>query len=102
MPVRPDYDDVVAAVRDEVQRLAELAESKGVPREGILIGGTGYGKETPGHLILLDHAGEFVDTGWPVLMALSTKSLVGERLAVEMVASINGTRAPSRPGDWIA
>lgn len=137
-PVRPDYDDVVAVVRDEVLRLAELAESKGVPREGILIDGTGYGKNTTDHLNLLDHVDEFVATGWPVLMALSNKSFVGESLGVElddrlvgtlaatavaaragaavfrahqvrptrqtveMVASINGTRPPARPGEWIA
>lgn len=137
-PFRPDYDDVVAATLAETTRLAELAEAKGVPRGGILIDGTGYGKTTPDYLLLLRHVRDFVDTGWPVLMALSNKAFVGEglgvdvterltgtlaatavaardgaavfrahqvretRQTVEMVASINGTRPPSKPGDWIA
>lgn len=137
-PVRPDYGDVVEAVREETVRLAELAEAKGVPREGIIIDGTGYGKNTTDHLQLLARVREFVDTGRPVLMALSNKTFVGESLdvdlgdrltgtlaatamaaregtaifrahqvlptrhTVEMIASINGTRPPTRPNEWIS
>ena len=137
-PVRPDYDDVVTSVRTAVVALAERAEAAGVPRGGILIDGTGYGKNTTDHLRLLRHVPDFVETGWPVLMALSNKTFVGETLdvgledrlagtlaatavaaragaavfrahqtlptrhAVELVASINGTRPPARTGEWIA
>lgn len=81
-PVRSDYEDVVRAVLDETTRLAELAESKGVPRSGILIDGTGYGKNTTDHLTLLARVQEFVATGWPVLMALSNKTFVRESLGL--------------------
>lgn len=82
-PVRSRYDDVVTAVLDEVLRLAELAESKGVPRGGILVDGTGYGKNTTDHLGLVARAPEIVAGGRPVLMALSNKTFVRESLDLD-------------------
>ena len=137
-PVRPEYADVVHTVLTEITRLAELSESMGVPRDAIIIDGTGFGKNTADHLALIRHTADFVDTGWPVLMALSNKTFVGETLGVgltdrlagtlaattlaavagaqifrvheveptrhtlEMVASVAGTRAPSRAMEWIS
>jgi dihydropteroate synthase len=79
-PVRSNYEDVVTTVLEETTRLAELAEAKGVPRGGILIDGTGYGKNTSDHLALVGRVDELVATGWPVLMALSNKTFVRESL----------------------
>lgn len=79
-PVRSGYEDVVATVLEETTKLAELAERKGIPRGGILIDGTGYGKNTTDHLVLVNRVSEFVATGWPVLMALSNKTFVRESL----------------------
>lgn len=92
-PFRPDYDDVVETVRAETTRLAELAESKGVAREGIMIDATGFGKDTRDHMRLVDHTSEFVETGWPVLMALSNKDFVGESLGVDLSDRLTGTLA---------
>jgi dihydropteroate synthase len=92
-PFRPDYDDLVETVRAEVVDLAERAAAAGVPRDGILIDATGYGKNTTDHLALLRHVGEFVATGWPVLMALSNKTFVGETLAVDLDERLVGTLA---------
>jgi dihydropteroate synthase len=92
-PVRPDYDDVVAAVLDYTVELAELAEARGVPREGILIDATGFGKNTVDHLALLRAVPRFVATGWPVLMALSNKTFVGETLGVGLDQRLAGTLA---------
>lgn len=82
-PVRSDYDDVMRTVLEETVRLAELAESKGVPRGGILVDGTGYGKNTNDHLALVARVPELVATGWPVLMALSNKTFVRESLDLD-------------------
>ena len=92
-PIRPDYDDVVAAVLDYTVELAELAEARGVPREGILIDATGFGKNTVDHLELLRAVPQFVATGWPVLMALSNKTFVGETLGVGLDQRLAGTLA---------
>ncbi|MEU8799574.1 dihydropteroate synthase [Spirillospora sp. NPDC048819] len=92
-PFRPGYPDVVAAVRTAVTGLAERAEAAGVPRGGILIDGTGYGKNTADHLLLLRHVREFAGTGWPVLMALSNKAFVSETLDVGPRDRLTGTLA---------
>ncbi|WP_232666045.1 dihydropteroate synthase [Pseudonocardia sp. TRM90224] len=92
-PFRPDYPDVVRAVFDHVLALAELAERRGVPREGIMIDATGFGKNTADHLTLLAHVKDFVDTGWPVLMAMSNKTFVGETLDVGLEGRLAGTLA---------
>ncbi|MEV5701767.1 dihydropteroate synthase [Streptomyces anthocyanicus] len=92
-PFRPDYPEVVAAVRTSVVELAERAEAAGVPRGGILIDATGYGKNTADHLLLLRSLREFTRTGWPVLIALSNKSFVGEMLDVELEDRLAGTLA---------
>jgi dihydropteroate synthase len=92
-PFRPDYEDVTAAVRAGVTELAELAEAKGVPRGGILIDGTGYGKNTADHLELVRHVRSLVETGWPVLMALSNKTFVGVSLGVDLTGRLTGTLA---------
>ena len=64
-----------------------------MPREGILIDGTGFGKNTADHLKLLAAVPRFVDTGWPVLMALSNKTFVGETLGVGLGERLAGTLA---------
>ncbi len=92
-PVRPDYADVVATVLDDTVRLAELAEARGVPRSGILVDATGFGKNTADHLALLRAVPRFVATGWPVLMALSNKTFVGETLGVGLDQRLAGTLA---------
>jgi dihydropteroate synthase len=92
-PVRPDYGDVVATVLDHTVRLAELAEARGVPRAGILVDATGFGKNTGDHLALLRAVPQFVATGWPVLMALSNKTFVGETLGVGLGERLAGTLA---------
>jgi dihydropteroate synthase len=91
--VRPDYDDVVSAVLDHVVELAEQAVAWGVPREGVLIDATGFGKNTTDHLQLLRAVPRFVATGWPVLMALSNKTFVGETLGVGLGERLAGTLA---------
>jgi dihydropteroate synthase len=104
-PVRSDYRDVVATVLEETTRLAELAVAKGVPRGGILIDGTGYGKNTSDHLALVGRVHELVATGWPVLMALSNKTFVRESLDLDvedrdelLVGTLAATAVAARGG----
>lgn len=93
-PVRPRYDDVTAAVIDATTALAERAVARGVPREGILIDpAIDFGKHTWHSLKLLRDVPELVATGWPVLMALSNKNVVGESLDVPLDDRVTGTLA---------
>lgn len=78
MQVAPHYDDVVAEVRDFlVQRAAEL-ERAGLARENIHIDpGFGFGKTLEHNLALLRHLDVLVATGYPVLVGMSRKSMIG-------------------------
>ena len=93
-PHRVRYDDVVADVVTEVVSAAERARALGVPRDAILIDPThDFGKNTFHGLELLRKVDVLVNTGWPVLMALSNKDFIGETLGVELSERLEGTLA---------
>ena len=52
-----------------------------------------FGKNTYHGLSLLRHVKDLVNTGWPVLMALSNKDFVGETLGVGLTERLEGTLA---------
>lgn len=88
--VRGVVDDVIA----DVTAAAERAVAEGVARDAVLIDPThDFGKNTYHSLNLLRHVKDLVNTGWPVLMALSNKDFVGETLGVELTERLEGTLA---------
>lgn len=97
-PFRVNYGTTLTGVVDDViaetTAAAERAVAAGVRRDSILIDPThDFGKNTFHGLTLLRHVKELVDTGWPVLMALSNKDFVGETLGVELTERLEGTLA---------
>lgn len=97
-PFRVNYGTTVTGVVDdviaEVTAAAQHAVAVGVRRDGILIDPThDFGKNTFHGLTLLRHVKQLVDTGWPVLMALSNKDFVGETLGVALTERLEGTLA---------
>jgi len=98
---RARYVDVVAEVAAELVARAERMVSLGVPAEGVLIDPThDFGKNTWHGLELLRRVGELVDTGWPVLMALSNKDFIGETLGVGLADRVDGTLAATAVAAW--
>jgi dihydropteroate synthase len=93
-PHRVRYTDVVADVVAEVTAAADNAVAEGVKKDSILIDPThDFGKNTYHGLELLRRVDVLVNTGWPVLMALSNKDFVGETLGVELADRLEGTLA---------
>ncbi|MGV9713537.1 dihydropteroate synthase [Gordonia sp. NPDC003424] len=93
-PHRVAYDDVVADVVAEVTASAERALAEGVAEDSIVIDPThDFGKNTHHGLALLRGVKDLVNTGWPVLMALSNKDFVGETLGVDLDQRLEGTLA---------
>lgn len=87
-------DDVVRDVIESVTSAARAAEAAGVRRDAIVIDPThDFGKNTHHGLALLRHVKDLVNTGWPVLMALSNKDFVGETLGVGLDERVEGTLA---------
>ena len=97
-PFRVSYGTTARGVVDDVIRqvtaAAERAVAAGVARDRVLIDPThDFGKNTFHGLALLRHVDDLVNTGWPVLMALSNKDFVGETLGVGLTERLEGTLA---------
>lgn len=97
MQAEARYGDVVAEVRDFLERRAADAEASGIARERIVIDpGIGFGK-TPAHnLELLARQRELATLPWPLLIGWSRKGTlgvvtgrpVGERSAASVAAAL--------------
>ena len=93
-PHRVRYSDVVAEVTADLVSAAERAHAAGVREDSILIDPThDFGKNTYHGLELLRRVDVLVNTGWPVLMALSNKDFIGETLGVGLAERLEGTLA---------
>jgi len=81
MQTAPDYSDVVGEVIDFLLDRARVCTAAGVSRERILLDpGFGFGKTTGHNLQLLRHLDRLTGQGYPVLVGLSRKSLIGQIL----------------------
>jgi dihydropteroate synthase len=93
-PHRVWYDDVVAETTAYLVDLAEHAASAGVRRDGIAIDPAhDFGKNSRHSLLLTRRTDVLVDTGWPVLVAMSRKDFVGEVLDLPPDDRLEGTLA---------
>ncbi|MDN5854928.1 MAG: dihydropteroate synthase [Actinomycetia bacterium] len=93
-PHRVTYDDVVGDVIQTTTTLSERAIELGVDPQRILIDPThDFGKNTRHSLELTRRLSELVETGWPVLVALSNKDFIGETLDVAREERLPGTLA---------
>jgi dihydropteroate synthase len=101
-PHRSAFPDVVADVVGTVTRLARRAVDLGVRRDGILIDPAhDFGKNTRHSLEITRRLTELVDTGWPVLVALSNKDFVGETLNLPVRDRLEGTLATTAVSAWL-
>ncbi|MGI9197331.1 MAG: dihydropteroate synthase [Candidatus Nanopelagicales bacterium] len=93
-PHRVEYADVMGAVRSTVTALADRAVEAGVRPDGIVIDpGHDFAKNTRHSLEVTRRLPELVDTGWPVLVALSRKDFIGESLDLPTDERLEGTLA---------
>jgi dihydropteroate synthase len=82
--------------------LAERAAALGVRRDGIVIDpGHDFGKNTRHSLTVTRELGRLVETGWPVLVALSRKDFVGETLDLPAADRLEGTLATTAVSAWL-
>lgn len=83
MQDNPDYRDVVGEVQAFLLGRARACEAGGIAPGRILLDpGFGFGKTTGHNLQLLQHLDMLVQTGYPVLVGLSRKSLIGNVLGL--------------------
>jgi dihydropteroate synthase len=82
---RPHYDDVVAAVSDELVALARRAEGAGIPPDRVMVdAGLDLGKTAEQSLALLRASDRLAALGWPLLLSASNKTFLGKILDLDI------------------
>ncbi len=83
MQHNPEYNNVVTQTLDFLIKAAELAITKGVARDRIMIDpGLGFGKTLKQNLQILLNIDKYKNSGYPVLIGHSRKSFIGEILNI--------------------
>lgn len=78
MQMGPYYEDVVMEVKHFLEKRMAWANSRGIPREKILIDpGIGFGKRFKDNLVLINRLQEFIELGVPVMVGASRKAFLG-------------------------
>jgi dihydropteroate synthase len=102
MQDRPEYVDVVGDVRDFLLARADRCELAGISRQNIIIDpGFGFGKTLQHNIDLFKGIPAFVATGYPVLVGVSRKSMLGQlsgkavdqRMAASLSAAVLAVQA---------
>lgn len=92
-----DYKDVFNEVEDYLYKRIEFAKQAGIEDEKIILDpGIGFGKDFDSNVCLIKNCGKLCSGSYPVLMALSRKTVIGqitgnpveERLAGTVAADI--------------
>jgi len=85
MQADPHYDDVVGEVSGFLQQRAAACEQAGIAREHILLDpGFGFGKTLQHNLQLLARLETISALGFPLLVGLSRKSMIGKLLGLDV------------------
>ncbi len=85
MQVAPHYVDVVTEVRDFLQGRVAACERLGIVREQLLLDpGFGFGKTVIHNMQLLQGLSKLAVLGFPLVVGLSRKSMIGKLLGREM------------------
>lgn len=85
MQVAPHYLDVVTEVRDFLLGRVAACERLGIVREQLLLDpGFGFGKTAGHNMQLLQGLPQLAATGFPLVVGLSRKSMIGKLLGREM------------------
>ncbi|RMG35885.1 MAG: dihydropteroate synthase [Gammaproteobacteria bacterium] len=94
MQQSPRYDDVVTEVRDFLLARAESCMAAGIPRDHIWLDpGFGFGKTLAHNLALLRSLPTLCETGFPVLVGISRKSMIGMLTGREVADRVAGSLA---------
>jgi dihydropteroate synthase len=90
----PEYDNVVDEVRAFLVQRAEVCQQAGIPKANILLDpGFGFGKTVQQNLDLLAGLATLVGAGFPVLVGLSRKSMIGKLLGVDLAERLPASLA---------
>ena len=81
MQNNPQYDDVVAEVKAFLLQRVKLSQQAGIDTNRIVLDmGFGFGKTLQHNLTLMAAMQEFADLGYPLLVGVSRKTMIGQLL----------------------
>lgn len=85
MQDNPQYDAVVTDVIDFLKARVAACEMAGIARNKIILDpGFGFGKKSSHNLLLMKHLSRLTTQGFPVLVGVSRKSMIGALLKVSV------------------
>ena len=94
MQVAPAYEDVLLEVQTFLQTRADACLAAGIAKEKIILDpGFGFGKTLEHNTTLFTEMSELVDMGYPLLVGVSRKRMIGDILDVAVDKRANGSVA---------
>jgi dihydropteroate synthase len=92
MQHNPVYDDVGAEVKGFLLERSKLCELSGIPAQNIVLDpGFGFGKTLEQNIDLFRGLPELVASGYPVLVGVSRKAMIGQLTGREMPDRVPGS-----------
>ncbi|MBD3670938.1 MAG: dihydropteroate synthase [Gammaproteobacteria bacterium] len=97
----PHYEEVVTDVYDFLMQRVTACEDAGIARERLILDpGFGFGKSLQHNLRLLAHLDRFHDSGFPLLVGMSRKSMLGMILDKPVDQRLYGSLAVASIAAW--
>ncbi len=94
-----EYKDFVAEVIEDLRISLDIARRHGVREENILLDpGIGFGKTYEQNLLMMRNLRRVADLGYPVLLGVSRKSMIGKTLDLPVTEREEGTIAANVTG----
>ncbi len=94
MQVAPSYQQLISEVGDYLLGRVDCCVAAGIDRELIVLDpGFGFGKKLQHNLLLLNKLAEMLALGFPLLVGLSRKSMIGQLLGREVNQRLAGSLA---------
>ena len=92
----PVYNDFLQDVADDMKECLRIAKNAGIPDDKIILDpGVGFGKTFEHNLMITNHFDVLLRLGYPVLLGISRKSMIGLALDLPVDARVEGTLATS-------
>ncbi|MBE0439915.1 MAG: dihydropteroate synthase [Gammaproteobacteria bacterium] len=97
----PRYDDVVTEVTDFLLERVNVCEQAGIARNQLILDpGFGFGKRAVHNLRLMKHLDKLIEQGFPVLVGVSRKSIIGALLNVSTEQRLAGSLSLATIAVW--
>ncbi len=102
MQANPVYADVVADIQGFLQQRVRACEAAGMVREQLILDpGFGFGKTLQHNLMLFKRLPQFVAMGYPVLVGVSRKSMLGSILDLPVEQRLAGSLGLAALAVWL-